>query len=106
MKLGGDSRRFSAAYAQGFVTGEFAGRPLSQKAGGCGFQKAGGPMQFISKERVVVVGGRLTAGAVAHAPWPPRTETVAAASWIFSKHAPMPTGHWVRGSVEDEVHCP
>ena len=36
-------------------------------------------MQFISKERLVV-GGRLTTGAVAHAQWPPRTETVAAAS--------------------------
>ena len=40
-----------------------------------------------------MVEGRLTTGAVAHAQWPPITETVAAAS-SFLKHAPMPTCHW------------
>ena len=27
-------------------------------------------------------------------------------SIIFLKHDPMLTGHWARGSVEDDVHCP
>ena len=30
----------------------------------------------------------------------------ACSSIIFLKHAPMPTGHWARGSVGDDVHCP